>query len=50
MTGGVQQRPQGSGCASLAPDHFANITFGDFELDHAVVEEFDKYLIWRVNQ
>ena len=48
--GGAQQRAQGPGGAALASDNFADITLGDFEFDHAIVELLDENFVGGVDQ
>src|SRR4029077_19194735 len=48
--GGAQQRAQGPGGAALASDNLADITLGDFEFDHAIVELLDENFVGGVDQ
>jgi hypothetical protein len=50
VAGSAQQRAQSTGGAALAPDNFADVAFGDFQFDDAVVEQLDEDFVGRVDQ
>src|SRR5579885_1167683 len=50
LSGGAQQTPQRPRRAALASDHFAHVAFGDFKLNHAVVELLHEHLVGSIDQ